>query len=108
MILFAIMDVFIGFFITLLLKGIWGIVPPWAWYRYSWGFTLAWLLGFVMPGASGGIGVREAVIVGLFGSSLGTGVAAGLAIVLRLITVVGDLLTFTIASLLDDDRAVKS
>ena len=108
MLLFGVMDIFIGIFVILLLEGVWGINTSWPWYRYSWGFTLAWLLGFVIPGVSGGIGVREAVIVALFGGSLGIGVAAGLAVVLRIITIVADIFTFAIASWLGQDQVVRS
>ena len=57
-------------------------------------FCLSWLLGFLVPGAPGGIGVREAAFILLL-DSLGMGTLA-LSIVLqfRLITIVGDLLFF--------------
>ncbi|MCZ6828604.1 MAG: lysylphosphatidylglycerol synthase domain-containing protein [Gammaproteobacteria bacterium] len=57
-------------------------------------FCLSWLLGFIVPGAPGGIGVREAAFILLL-DPLGMGTQA-LSIVLqfRLITIVGDLLFF--------------
>lgn len=69
-----------------------------SWYQFASGFALSWLLGFVVPGAPGGVGIREAVFVGLFGPQLGDGFAAGLALLLRIITTLGDLLTFGLAS----------
>ena len=68
------------------------------WYQFASGFALSWLLGFVVPGAPGGVGIREAVFVGLFGPQLGDGFAAALALLLRIITTLGDLLTFGLAS----------
>ena len=55
-------------------------------------FCLSWLAGFLVPGAPGGIGVREAAFILLL-DPLGMGTEA-LSIVLqfRLITIVGDLL----------------
>jgi uncharacterized membrane protein YbhN (UPF0104 family) len=43
--------------------------------------------------------VREAVFVGLFESQMGAGLAVGLAVLLRFITILSDLLTFAIASI---------
>jgi len=89
--------IFLGIVISLLLTTLWGINTGMHWYQFTWGFTLAWVLGFVTPGASGGIGIRELVFVGLYGKELGEGLAVGLAVVLRVITSIGDLLTFALA-----------
>lgn len=63
-----------------------------------WQFTcllsVAWLAGFLTPGAPGGLGVRESMILLLFGPILGTGAAAGLAVTLRVSTSLGDLFGF--------------
>jgi len=54
----------------------------------------AWLLGFLTPGAPGGIAVREAIIVALF-SYAGTEESVLLAaILMRLVTTAGDLVLF--------------
>jgi uncharacterized membrane protein YbhN (UPF0104 family) len=86
-----------GVIITLLLKTLWQVDTHIQWYQFSCGFALAWVLGFVVPGAPGGIGIREAVFVGLYSQVLGEGVVIGLALVLRIITSMGDLLSFGIA-----------
>ena len=62
-------------------------------------FSIAWLLGTVMPGASAGIGVREAVILVLGQLVAGVDLAIA-AIVLRLITVVADLLMWMTSAIL--------
>ncbi|MDP2344018.1 MAG: lysylphosphatidylglycerol synthase domain-containing protein [Deltaproteobacteria bacterium] len=65
------------------------------------GFALAWVVGFVTPGAPGGVGVREAVFLIVLGASSGVAVAASLAIVSRLLSILGDVLTFAIARAVD-------
>ena len=53
--------------------------------------TYAWLAGFVVPVAPGGLGIREAAILAMCGSGIP---AAGLVvavIVLRLASVLGDM-----------------
>jgi hypothetical protein len=52
----------------------------------------AWLVGFVVPGASAGIGVREAVVILLLSPTLGAGNAAAVAAIYRLVTAGGDAL----------------
>jgi hypothetical protein len=53
------------------------------------GYALAWLCGFVIPGASAGLGVREAVIVLLFGDDPA---ALFTAMGMRVVTTLGDVL----------------
>ena len=61
------------------------------------GFALAWVIGFATPGAPGGIGIRELVFLALFAGPIGYGMAAALAIASRLLSVVGDVSTFSAA-----------
>ncbi len=89
-----------GLVITWIVSAIFGMETSTGWFHFAAGFSLAWLLGFIVPGAPGGIGIREAVFVGLFGNELGQGVAVGLAVLLRIITSLSDLLTFGIATLI--------
>lgn len=60
------------------------------------GYVIAWVLGFVTPGASGGIGVRELVIVLLLSSVIGEELVLTLSVVHRLITIAGDFLSYFI------------
>ncbi len=63
-------------------------------------YLLAWLAGFLVPGAPGGIGVREAVFTLLLGSEAGLqGVLAGI-VVYRVVTTVGDLFGFAFAKII--------
>jgi hypothetical protein len=86
-----------GIFISLLLSTLWGIETELSWYQFTWGFALAWVLGFITPGAPGGLGIREVMLVGLYGQRLGEGLVISLALVLRAITSLGDLLAFGLA-----------
>lgn len=60
------------------------------------GYIIAWVLGFVIPGASGGIGVRELVITVLLGSVMGTELVLTLSVIHRLITILGDFLAYVL------------
>jgi len=62
-------------------------------------FAIAWVAGFLAPGAPAGIGVREAILLKVLTPIYGPGIAAGLAISLRAITTLTDSLTFLAALL---------
>jgi len=53
-------------------------------------YVTAWVLGFIVPGAPGGIGVRELVLTLLLSQAAGGEQAAALGILHRVITVIGD------------------
>lgn len=57
-------------------------------------FAVAWLAGYLIPGAPGGLGVREAMMVLLFSPILGSGTAVGLGVTLRVTTTMGDFVAF--------------
>lgn len=57
-------------------------------------FCVAWASGFVIPGAPGGLGVREGVLISLLSPIWGDGSAIAAAVLFRLITVAGDMLSF--------------
>lgn len=59
-------------------------------------FSFAWLAGYLMPGAPGGLGVRESMMILLLSPIFGVGVAVGLGITLRLTTTIGDGIGFLI------------
>lgn len=60
-------------------------------------YMVAWAVGFVVPGAPGGIGVRELMLIALLKSSMGREAVATLGVWHRLITVIGDLAAYTAA-----------
>ena len=57
-------------------------------------YAVAWVLGFVMPGAPGGLGVREVVLLAALDPLYGSATAVGLAVALRLVTTLGDGVSF--------------
>ena len=61
-------------------------------------YAAAWVCGFVIPGAPGGIGIREAVLSILLGDITG-GILMFMIIVHRLITIIGDFTVYLIVSL---------
>jgi hypothetical protein len=60
-------------------------------------YAAAWVVGFVVPGASAGIGVREAVMIFGLAGLAGTPEAIVIALLMRVATVVGDFLFFASA-----------
>jgi uncharacterized membrane protein YbhN (UPF0104 family) len=58
--------------------------------------AMAWWAGFVAPGSSAGVGVREAVLVLALEPQLGADGALLAALALRLVTTLGDLLFFAL------------
>ena len=60
--------------------------------------SAAWLVGFVTPGAPGGVGVREAAMVLLLAGTLGESEALIAALLMRVVTTAGDLAFFLLAS----------
>lgn len=59
-------------------------------------FAIAWIAGYLMPGAPAGLGIREAMMIVLLTPIFGSGVAVGLSITLRMTTTLGDVLAFLI------------
>ena len=64
-------------------------------------YIVAWVLGFIVPGASGGIGIREMALLLLLGPMLGDSLVLSLAVIHRLITIIGDFLGYLIVVLLN-------
>lgn len=62
-------------------------------------FLLSWVVGFIVPGAPGGIGIREAIITFLLSKSVQQESVVISIIIYRFITTIGDLVGFIIAIL---------
>lgn len=67
-----------------------------SWVTVTVLFTSAWLVGYVVPGAPGGLGVREAMMVLVLTPAVGAGAAVGLGVTVRLATLAGDGLAFAL------------
>lgn len=63
-------------------------------------YLLSWLLGFLMPGAPSGIGVRETVIVALLAEYVSADPVLLAIIFYRIVSILGDLLAFLGSSIL--------
>lgn len=57
-------------------------------------FSLAWIVGYLVPGAPGGLGVREIMMVVLLSPVMGSAAAVGVGLTLRITTTIGDLISF--------------
>lgn len=73
------------------------------------GYIIAWVLGFIVPGAPGGMGVREMVITLLLGGVMGQSMVVTLSIAHRLITIIGDFEAYWFGIVcLSDKNSAKS
>ncbi len=63
-------------------------------------FTIAWILGFLTPGAPGGVGIRDGIIALGLELFIGQGAGLGVAVAHRMISVIGDVVTFGIGFML--------
>ncbi len=63
-------------------------------------YAICWFIGFIVPGAPGGLGVREALLLYFFGQFFGSDLVLTAAVMMRLITVMGDVLAFLISRLI--------
>jgi hypothetical protein len=95
----------LGACLALLNATLWPGAPSVSWVDFASGFSAAWIAGFVVPGAPGGIGIREFVLYGLLGRQLGTTHAAQLFLLARLLTTAADLAAFGISYLVPQPRA---
>lgn len=64
-------------------------------------YLFSWIIGFITPGAPGGIGIREAVMMLMCGSFLDTDTIMLYAVTMRLISTFGDIAAFLVGLLLD-------
>ncbi len=63
-------------------------------------YPISWLVGYITPGASAGFGVREATIILILSILIPTQVATLIAMLMRIITILGDLFHYMIATIL--------
>jgi hypothetical protein len=57
-------------------------------------YLSAWLIGYIVPGASGGLGMREAALLVLLDAAAGEPPVLAFALAMRLQSILGDLLFF--------------
>jgi uncharacterized membrane protein YbhN (UPF0104 family) len=71
-------------------------------------YSLAWIVGFLLPGAPGGLGVREAAFVMLLGASYGPDASLGIALLSRIGTAGADVLLFVVGFILSRTGALRT
>lgn len=82
---------------AILALGLWpGVVPDIALLTAA--FSIAWVVGFVTPGAPAGIGIRESLLIAMLGPSMGTADATVLVLALRIATTLSDVFVFGIGT----------
>jgi uncharacterized membrane protein YbhN (UPF0104 family) len=84
------------FYRLLLIVGAGASVPfefP-AFWKTAGLYTLAWLTGFLVPGASGGIGVREAMLLTLLSASFSQETILASAFLLRILNVFSEIFAY--------------
>jgi uncharacterized membrane protein YbhN (UPF0104 family) len=89
----------VGASLAVLRAALWPEAPHVGWFPFASAFAAAWTAGFVVPGAPGGIGVREFVLYALLGDRLGSGPAAQLFLLARLLSTCADGLAFALSYL---------
>jgi hypothetical protein len=94
--LYALSFVLMGIASDILAKGLFGVSDRHV-YLLTGTFAIAWVAGFLAPGAPAGLGVREVILLKTLDHFYGTGVAAGITISLRVITLIADCLIFSMA-----------
>ena len=97
LILLATISTLFGGLVIYLLADLFDNANNVSYLQYTAGFALAFLAGFVVPGAPGGIGIREYSFVLLFQNQLGESVALQIILLFRLISILGDLSIFLAA-----------
>jgi uncharacterized membrane protein YbhN (UPF0104 family) len=70
-------------------------------------FSVAWVAGFLMPGAPGGVGVREGIIAIGLELFIAPGAALAVALLHRALSVLGDALTFALGVWMRHRRAAR-
>lgn len=60
-------------------------------------YATAWVCGFIIPGASGGIGIRETILCFLLNSLMNESALMFIIIAHRLVTIIGDFIIYAIS-----------
>lgn len=70
-------------------------------------YSIAYLIGMITPGAPAGIGIRESIMVLLLSPIIGVSKATYISLVFRVITTLGDVWFFIIASIVNRNLRKK-
>jgi len=92
---------------TAIVCGLIGTFPQDSW-KIPAAVSASWLAGYLVPGAPAGLGVREATLTALLGSSLGTGTVVSAALIWRFSALLGDALVLLVGLVLRRSSALTS
>lgn len=96
--LYLLVFLILGLMLYLVVRGVFDATPAPFWLLTGV-FAFAWVAGFLTPGAPGGLGVREALLLVSLDPLYGAGPALGMTIGLRIVTTVGDILALLVGFL---------
>jgi len=85
-----------GLIMVVLSQTLFGVKDSQIWFLSSI-FAIAWVAGFLTPGSPAGLGVREAIIVASLSLIYNGGIAVGLAVSMRVVSILADGLAFIFA-----------
>lgn len=90
-----------GLFLGVLYFGLFGGTPTAVvMFRIVAAYTLSWVAGYIVPGAPGGLGVRESVLLLVLAPILPSSEVLIVAILHRILSILGDALAFGLLPLL--------
>jgi len=70
-------------------------------------YIISWTIGFITPGAPGGLGIREAILISILSPYMLEAKALSISLVFRLITIVGEVLIFVTTYFFKEFRIKK-
>jgi hypothetical protein len=84
-----------GWVLSLIASQVFGVSPGPV-VLFAGIYAVAWVTGFVTPGAPAGLGIREVILVAALTPLYDTNIATGIAAALRVVTILGDCLVVII------------
>jgi uncharacterized membrane protein YbhN (UPF0104 family) len=84
-----------------------GSPGKWSLMLVFFSYPVGWLAGYVIPGASAGFGVREATLIVILSALMPPQVATLIAILMRVITVIGDLVFYLMSKIIETGSASR-
>lgn len=76
-------------------------------FPFAAAYCLSWVIGFITPGAPGGLGVREAVMVAVLSGSMEKPDILALAVIFRLATIIAEVLLFITTLFMPAGRGIE-
>jgi uncharacterized membrane protein YbhN (UPF0104 family) len=71
-------------------------------------YTISWVAGYIVPGAPGGIGVRESILLLLLGTSFSAETVLIAILLHRMTSIIGDMIAFFIQPIISKRIKLKS